>query len=150
MPSSVGVVFIAVGIAVGSTGVAIAGTGFVLAGGLRAAWWAKVCATSQLVDDGEYLVWMYRGERRAEVAWPDLRHLLFQRYARQLIWAIGPHEGGPFPYVQIDSRADRPAGFRHFAEVMIIDGAQLQAADQALASACRQHGVTYHGPTSGW
>jgi hypothetical protein len=151
LPSSIGLVFIAVGIAVETLGLVVFGVALALAGLLRARWWAKVCATSQLVDDGTHLVWMYRGDRREAVAWADLRHLLFQRWARQLVWAIGPKSGGPFPYVLVDSRDDPlPSGFRHFAEVMIIDGAQLQAADQALADACRRHRVTYHGPESGW
>jgi 8-oxo-dGTP pyrophosphatase MutT (NUDIX family) len=150
LPSSAGLVFVALGIAVGSRGVVIAGVAAVLAGLLRAAWWAKVCATSQLVDNGRHLVWMYRGERRAEVAWSDLRHVLFQRYARHVTWAVGPRWGGPFPYVLIDSRADHPAGLRHFAEILIIDRAQLQAADEALASACLQHRATYHGIASRW
>ncbi|TDD19349.1 hypothetical protein E1218_24235 [Kribbella turkmenica] len=150
MLSLVGLVFIAVGIAVETLGLVAFGVAVVLAGLLRAWWWAKVCATSQLVDDGRHLVWMYRGDRREAAAWADLRHVLLQRWARQLVWAIGPKSGGPFPFVLVDSRADPPpSGFRHFAEVMIIDGAQLQAADQALADACRRHGVTYHGPESG-
>lgn len=151
MPSSVGLVFIAVGIAVETLGLVAFGVALMLAGLLRARWWAKVCTTSQLLDNGESLVRMYRGERREAVAWTDLRHLMVQRWARQVVWAIGPKSGGPFPYVLADSRADpSPAGFRQFAEVMIIDRAQLKAADQALADACRRHRVTYHGPDSGW
>jgi hypothetical protein len=151
MPSSIGLVFIATGIAVETLGLVVFGVALAIAGLLRARWWAKVCTTSQLVDGGESLVWMYRGERREAVALADLRHLLFQRWAHHLVWAIGPKSGGPFPYVLVDSRAYPPhPGFRHFAEIMIIDRAQLQAADQALADACRRHRVTYHGPDSGW
>jgi hypothetical protein len=76
--------------------------------------------------------------------------VLFQRYARHVTWAVGPRWGGPFPYILIDSRADHPAGLRHFAEIFIIDRAQLQAADEALASACLQHRATYHGIASRW
>jgi hypothetical protein len=151
LPSSVGLVFIAAGIGVETFGLVAFGAALGIAGLLRAWWWAKVCATSRLVDDGKHLVWMYRGERRAEVAWIDLRHLLFQRWARHLAWAIGPRSGGPFPFVLVDSRADPPpSGFRHFAEVMLIEAAQVQAADHALADACRRHSITYHGPDSGW
>jgi hypothetical protein len=150
MPSLAGLVFVGLGISVDSVGGVVAGAALVLVGLLRAVFWTKVCATSQFVDDGVRLVWMYRGERRAEVAWSDLRHVAFQRYARQLSWAIGPRDGGPFPYVLIDSRVDHPAGLRRFAEILIIDRAQLQAADQTLANACRQHRVTYHGIASRW
>ncbi|MGZ0151367.1 hypothetical protein ACXJJ3_30235 [Kribbella sp. WER1] len=151
MLSAVGLVFVGAGIALETIGVAIFGVVAVLAGVLRAWWWSKVCATSQLVDDGKHLVWMYRGERREAVAWSDLRHVVFQRWSRQLVWAIGPNSGGPFPYILVDSRADPPpSGFRHFAEVMIIDRADLRTADRALADACRRYGVTYHGPASGW
>ncbi|GAA1586668.1 hypothetical protein [Kribbella karoonensis] len=151
MLTSAGFVFTAGGIGVETLGLVLFGVGILLAGLFRAWWWATVCATSQLVDDGKHLVWMYRGDRREAVAWADLRHVLLQRWARRLVWAIGPKSGGPFPFVLVDSRADPPpSGFRLFAEVMIIDGAQLRAADQALADACLRHGVTYHGPDSGW
>jgi hypothetical protein len=50
LPAAAGVVFIAVRIAVGSVGVVVAAIAFPLAGFLRAVWWAKVCATSQLVS----------------------------------------------------------------------------------------------------
>jgi hypothetical protein len=77
--------------------------------------------------------------------------VLFQRWARRVIWAIGPRGGGPFPYVLIDSRADPPpSGFRHFAEIMVIHRTDLEAADSALADACRRRGVTYHGIWSNW
>jgi hypothetical protein len=61
------------------------------------------------------------------------------------------HERGPFPYVLVDSRGDPPpAGFRHFAEVMVIHRADLEAGDTALADACRRQGATYHGIWSDW
>ena len=151
LPSTAGLVFIVAGSWTESLGVVVAGVGWVLLGVLRAGWWARVCATSQLVDDGDQLVWMYKGERREAVAWTDLRHVLFQRWARRLVWAIGSRGGGPFPYVLVDSRADPPpAGFRHFAEIMVIHLADLEAADGALADACHRHGVTYHGIWSDW
>jgi hypothetical protein len=151
LPATAGLVFIVAGSWTKTLGVVVAGAGWVLFGVLRAGWWVRVCATSQLVDDGDELVWMCRGERREAVAWTDLRHVLFQRWARQLVWAIGSQGGGPFPNVLVDSRADPPpAGFRHFAEIMVIHRADLEAADGALADACHRHGVTYHGIWSDW
>ncbi|NYH92888.1 hypothetical protein [Actinopolymorpha rutila] len=108
MPCSFGVVFVVAGIALATLGIVLSGVAWILVGVLRALWWAKVCTTSQLVDDGDHLVWMYQGERREVVAWEHLKHLLFQRWARQLVWAVDPNGGGPFPYVLIDSRADPP------------------------------------------
>ena len=103
------------------------------------------------MDDGDELVWMYRGERREAVAWTDLRHVVFKRWSRRVEWAIGSNGIGPFPYVLIDSRADPPpAGFRSFAEIMIAHRIDLEAADNALADACQRHGVTYHGTSSDW
>jgi hypothetical protein len=148
---SMGLVFVGAGIALWAADVALIGAGFDLLGVARAVWWARVCSTGQLVDLDDHLVWMYRGERRDQVQWADLRHVVFDRYSRHLLWAFGPRDGGPFPYVMVDSRADPPPrGFRCFAEVMIIHRAELEAADQALHEACRRRGVTYHGVGSGW
>ncbi|GAA2758898.1 hypothetical protein [Actinopolymorpha rutila] len=125
------------------------GVGCIVLGVLRALWWAKVCATGQLVDDGDHLVWMYKDRRREVVAWKDLKHLLFKRWSRvrQIPWTVGSgKQGGPLPYVLIDSRADpAPRGFRHLADSMVLGRVDLKAADNALAEACERHGVTYHG-----
>lgn len=150
LPGLVGVLFAAAGVTLSELGLTLAGLAFVLVGVLRWIWWARVCSTSQLVDRDDSLVWMYRGEIREAVAWSDLRHVLFDRWSRQVIWAIGGHSGGPFPFVLVDSRADRPSGFRHFAEVMVIPRVDLEAGDRALAEACHRHAVTYHGINSDW
>jgi hypothetical protein len=151
LPASAGLFFVAVGIAVSELGLILAGVAFALLGAFRATWWARACSTSQLVDRDDSLVWMYRGQVRDAVAWSDLRHVLFRRWARQVMWAMGPRSGGPFPFVLVDSRADpAPPGFRHLAEVMVINRAELETADRALADACRRHGVTYHGIDSDW
>ncbi|NYH92844.1 hypothetical protein [Actinopolymorpha rutila] len=154
MPCSFGVAFVVAGAALpAALGTVVFGAVWILLGVLRALWWAKVCTTSQLVDDGDHLVWMYKGQRREVVAWEHLKHLLFQRWARsrQISWTIGGTQAGPFPYVLIDSRADPPpGGFRHFADIMVMSRADLEAADNALAGACERHGVTYHGIWSDW
>lgn len=151
LPGTAGLVFSGVGIGVASSGLILGGLGFALVAALRAVWWARVGSTSRLLDRDGALVWMYRGELRDAVPWSDLRHVLFQRWARRVLWSLGPQSGGPFPFLLIDSRADRrPPGFRHFAEVMIIDEAELETADRALAAACRRHRVTYHGIESNW
>jgi hypothetical protein len=151
LPGSAGLVFAGAGLGLPELGLVLAGLAMMAVGALRAAWWARVCSTSRLVDRGNALVWIYRGEVREEVAWSDLRHVLFRRWSPQVMWSLGPQSGGPFPFVLVDSRADPPPpGFRHFAETMVLDQVVLETADRALAEACRRHGVTYHGIDSDW
>ena len=151
LPGSAGLAFAGVGVGVSELGLVLAGLAFLLVGALRWIWWARACSTSQLLDRDGALVWMYRGQVRDLAAWSDLRHVLFRRWSRQVMWTMGPKSGGPFPFILVDSRADPPPpGFRHFAEVMIINRAQLEAADRALTDACRRYGVTYHGIDSDW
>ncbi len=146
-----GLLFAGAGLGLAEFGLILAGLVLLAVGVLRAVWWARVCSTSRLVDRGNALAWIYRNEVREEVAWSDLRHILFRRWSRQVMWSLGPNSGGPFPFVLVDSRADPPpSGFRHFAETMVLDQAVLETADRALTEACRRHGVTYHGIDSDW
>jgi hypothetical protein len=150
LPGTAGLVFIGGGLGLTARGVLLAGLAFVLAGALRATWWARASSTSRLLDRDNALVWMYRGEVRATVPWSDLRHVLFERGSRQIMWSMGSKAGGPFPYILVDSRTDPPSGFRYFADLMLLNRTELKAADQMLADACRRHGVTYHGVDSDW
>ena len=150
LPCSAGLAFVGVGVVVAEFGLILAGLAFLLVGAFRATWWARVCSTSHLLDRDGALVWMYRGEVRDAVPWSQLRHVLFRRWAHRVMWALGPRAGGPFPFVLVDSRADRLPGFRHFAEVMVVNRGELEAADLALAAACERHRVTYHGIESDW
>jgi hypothetical protein len=151
LPGSAGLVIGGVGIGVAEVSLVLVGLAFVLVGAWRAMWWARACSTSRLLDREGALVWMYQGQVRDTLAWSDLRHVVFQRGARQVLWAMGQRGGGPFPSVLVDSRTDPPPpGFRQFAEVMILNRSELETANQALADACQRHRVTYHGPNSNW
>lgn len=70
MPSSSGLVVIAVGIAVETLGLVVFGVALALAGLLRAQWWAKVCATSQLVTTAS--TWCGCTGAIAAKPWPGL------------------------------------------------------------------------------
>lgn len=151
LPGSAGLVFLGGGVSLADRGLILVGLAFVLAGAFRATWWARTCSTSRLLDRDDALVWMYRGKVRDSVPWSDLRHVLFERGPRHVMWSMGPKTGGPFPYLLVDSRTDpKPSGFRHFAELMLLNRTDLEIADQQLADACRRHGVTCHGVGSDW
>jgi hypothetical protein len=145
LPGSVGLVFLAAGIGLEDLALILAGLAFVLAGALRAMWWARTCSTSRLLDRDDALVWEYRGEVRDTVPWSDLRHVLFDHGSRRVMWSMGPKFGSPFPHLLIDSRTERPSGFRYFADLMLLNRTDLKTADAKLADAFRRHAITYHG-----
>ncbi|GAA0933542.1 hypothetical protein GCM10009554_18790 [Kribbella koreensis] len=151
LPASAGLVFLGLSIGLNELNLILIALAFVLAGALRAMWWARTCSTGQLLDRDNALVWTYRGEVRDTIPWSDLRHIVFERGSRQIMWSLGTKTGGPFPHILVDSRTDpSPSGFRYFADLMLLNPTDLKTADRNLAEACRHRGITFHGVDSNW